>query len=529
MSPPAASTRRWAAPAGRWLRWGALGLAALMIVADLAPGRVDDRALWLSGAGLAVLALAAALRSSRRGWLTFEAVVALAVVGLTGATTSPYVLYLAVVLWLSVLAWGADAVVLAAATCLVVVGFETLTDGAPRPAEAAALLVPVAGAVAAGLALRRRRSAAAPAPSALGEVGELGHLNALLTSLHSLVVASDAPLSVEDVVAVVRPSLEELFDPDAIVLLLAGPERRWWRSVDAPGLTPVGEIAWADLPAEVLAAGPQTGPVVVPGLGEGGGLTPAARSGLYLWLFGRGEPAALLAVERDRPGGVPDAHQETLGRMATPLALALDNAVWLHRLRTLGADEERRRLGARLHDRFAQDLAYLGMELERAATRHPDDPELGRLRDEVRGVLADLRGVLRDLRARCSEDHGLADALADHLEQAGERERLQIAEPFPRLPVPVEDHLLRAVQDLRALAARRAAAPPDVRLLADDGRVRVVVGVADAVDEARADRETAGLLAGVRDRADAIGAAMDVRVRADDRTEVALTLHHRTG
>ena len=79
----------------------------------------------------------------------------------------------------------------------------------------------------------------------------------------------------------------------------------------------------------------------------------------------RGTLVGVLAVEH------PDAHHfsarnaELLVGFAEPAALAIDNARWFARLRTVGADEERTRIARDLHDRIGQSLAYLAFELDR--------------------------------------------------------------------------------------------------------------------------------------------------------------------
>lgn len=532
---PASADPRWAGPVGAWLRWGALAFSGVLIAAGERP--VDATWLLLAGGLLVALAMATTLTGAHQGrhagpWLVLESALTVLAVLLSGGWASPWGLYLAVPVLGAVLAAGAPGVVLPVAAVAVVAGTESLRGVVATPGQSLQLVLPLLVTTAVGLA--GRRTVAAPAPGdqrhGLGGVQQLGHVNALLSSLHGVVRSSPAPLTVEDVLGAVQGELEELFEPDAIVLLLSGSQGRWWRSVDVVGATSVGEVAWADLPAELHDAGMRDEPLVVSHLGRGSGLTPEARFGIYQWLFSQGRPAALLALEREEPRDVPDAHLETLARMATPLALALDNAVWFRRLRTLGAEDERQRLGAQLHDRFAQSLAYLGLELDRAATRHADDAELRLVRDEVRRTLLELRATLRDLRLRCGEDRGLAAVLAEHLPGVQDRTGLQIdlhvSEGFPRLALPVEDHLLRVVQELLAFAqAQVDATRVVVRLLAEDGRLRVVVrDDGGGVEEAALDRESAGLLSGVRDRADAIQALVDVRPRPGEGTEIAVTL-----
>jgi signal transduction histidine kinase len=75
---------------------------------------------------------------------------------------------------------------------------------------------------------------------------------------------------------------------------------------------------------------------------------------------------------------------------------------------------ERQRIGEQLHDRFAQALAFAGLELDRLTARYPDDADLAALRDEVRATLGELRERLRELRLRCTESRGLDAVLAEH-------------------------------------------------------------------------------------------------------------------
>jgi signal transduction histidine kinase len=523
----------------RWLRWGALAFALLLVWAGQRP--VGDEWLWAAG-GLLVLVAAAAMLLERDrdvatpGWLVVETALAtLAVVG-SGGWDSPFGLYLAMPVLAATLRLGAAALLLPIAAVAVVALVGQARGEVLDPLEVLPLVLPLALTATLGLVGRLSLPSRAPqgGASGLGEMEELGYVNALLANLHRLVRSSPAPLTVEDVLGAVHSQVEEMFDPDAVVLLLEDADGRWWRSVDVPGTTPVGEVAYADLPADLLHAGEVVDPVLIPQLGQGGGLTAAARSGVYQWLFSRGRRAALLAIERNEPGEVPQAHLESLSRLAAPLALALDNAVWFSRLQTLGAEYERQRLGAQLHDRFAQSLAYVGLELDRAVSRHEDDPELVAVRDDVRETLSELRATLRDLRLRCTEDHGLAETLTGYLRRLGERfefaVHLDVSDEFPRLALPVENHLLRAVQELIELLRSRAGATEVVvRLLADDERLRVVVRAdGRGLDESQLDRDHAGVLAGVRERADAIGARLDLRSRPGEGAEVAMTVRRGT-
>src|SRR5690606_38119603 len=97
----------------------------------------------------------------------------------------------------------------------------------------------------------------------------------------------------------------------------------------------------------------------------GGGLSDRAGSGLYTVLAARGAIIGLLAIEHSDFDHFTTRDQELVEGFVAPAALALDNARWFARLRTVGADEERTRIARDLHDRIGQSLAYLAFELDR--------------------------------------------------------------------------------------------------------------------------------------------------------------------
>ena len=131
--------------------------------------------------------------------------------------------------------------------------------------------------------------------------------------------------------------------------------------------------------------------VTEPNLLEAGGpgLSPSAGSGIYSALRARGSLIGLISVERTNDDAFAARDLELLNRFVEPAALAVDNARWFNRLRTVGADEERTRIARDLHDRIGQSLAYLAFELDRivrAADKGENVREpLDNLRHDVRG------------------------------------------------------------------------------------------------------------------------------------------------
>ena len=124
------------------------------------------------------------------------------------------------------------------------------------------------------------------------------------------------------------------------------------------------------LPAAARSAPPSSTGAVMragPGADGGPGLAPARGQRP---LLPRCAPAArsigLIAVESTTPDRFGAKDVELLNGLVEPLGVAIDNARWFGRLRTIGADEERSRIARDLHDRIGQSLAYLAFELDRA-------------------------------------------------------------------------------------------------------------------------------------------------------------------
>jgi nitrate/nitrite-specific signal transduction histidine kinase len=374
------------------------------------------------------------------------------------------------------------------------------------------------------------RAGAAPvdAREVIDPIQQLGEVHDLAASVHERIRASHAPLSVGAVVEAARTELGEALDAEAVSVLLTEDDGRRWRTVAAEGTARPREVELGSLPPELREVPPADVPVVRRSGGEGL-LLSGASHGAYVWLWSRGQVTGMLVLER-RSRPFSDEDRDVLARATGSLGLALSTALVFERLGGLGAGVERQRIGEQLHDRFAQALAFVGLELDRLSARYPDDPDVAALRDEVRSTLGDLRERLRELRLRCTESRGLDDVLAEHVahveRRTGLRARLWVADGFQRPPPLVEDQLLRMAVDLLDLS-RRAEGVTSVQLLltSEPGRARLVVrDDGDGRDEVDLPAAASRLLDLVRERAVAIDALVDVLPRPGEGTEVAVTV-----
>ena len=87
---------------------------------------------------------------------------------------------------------------------------------------------------------------------------------------------------------------------------------------------------------------------------QSGGISAAARSGLYVALRARGVLVGLVAVEFNASGGFREHQSEVVHGLSEPFGIAIDNARMFRGIRTLAADEERSRIARDLHDLVIQ-------------------------------------------------------------------------------------------------------------------------------------------------------------------------------
>src|SRR5205085_11604625 len=205
----------------------------------------------------------------------------------------------------------------------------------------------------------------------------------------------------------------------AAILLGNGTGTPWTVGI-VEGMRLEPEVPDADVPPALHLAARSPLPHAVPTLGgtNGPGLSPMAGSGVYATLRARGEIVGLLALEHPEVGHLGYPQARLIEGLMEPAALAIDNARWFARLRTVGAAEERTRIARELHDRIGQSLAYVAFELDRILKRSEGQlvhDDLERLRADVRSVVGEVRETLYDMRTDVTESRGLVDALEGYL------------------------------------------------------------------------------------------------------------------
>jgi signal transduction histidine kinase len=392
----------------------------------------------------------------------------------------------------------------------------------------------------AGYARRLFVDAAANHASYQDRVSQLTEANALLAQLTQVARTLPSSLDLGDTVNAAMGHLRQLFAFDGAAILVLDAATGTWRAESVTGLPEPAPMTTSQLPPPLLqlalrnGSGAPAGGPATPELDAADGrrgLWAETRHGLYAPLVARDHLVALVVLERAAGVGFERRDADVLTGLAEPLALAIDNGLWFDRLRSLGAEGERDRLARDLHDRFAQGLAYVNLELDRLS-RHPDPgPQLVELRQQVGGLLGDVRETLRQLRSRVTPTSSLADLLTAELPRFAERTGITArfnAGPAatPRLPVAVEQELWRISQEALGNVERHAKATAlDVTWTCDGRHGRLVVaddgGGFDSGGLITAARSTSGMTA-MRDRANAIGARLLVDSQPGDGTWISV-------
>jgi signal transduction histidine kinase len=376
-------------------------------------------------------------------------------------------------------------------------------------------------ALVAGFARRISGEADRQQTLALDRLGRLADANALLFSLHRVAQSLPASLDLDECLDSTMGRLRDLFEFTAAAVLLLDDADRGWVVARREGTRLPARLGVDKLPPGLANAVAQRGAVSEPNLllAGGPGLAPHMYSGIYTVLLARGAVIGLVSLEHPEASHFTDRDVELLQGFAEPAALALDNARWFGRLRTVGAEEERTRIARDLHDRIGQSLAYLAFELDRIVKSDGRGdtvgPSLEQLRSDIRDIIREVRDTLYDLRTDVSEDHDLLSVLNLYLQRVRERSSLDVvlrSEETGRLPLAQEREMFRIAQEALANIEKHAAATQvtinwqcaghaAVLDIADNGK-GFPIGQAGRLD-------SYGII-GMRERAASIGATLHV-------------------
>jgi PAS domain S-box-containing protein len=199
----------------------------------------------------------------------------------------------------------------------------------------------------------------------------------------------------------------------------------------------------------------------------------------------------------------------------------------------LASSQERAHLARELHDSVTQALFSMTLITRSTELLVDRDPaaakeRLGGLRDLQREALAEMRALIFELRPGNLENDGLLQALRTHAAALQGRIGLPIvvtSDVTDRLPLEIEEVLYRIAQEALHNVVKHAGAR-QVELTVQRRGGAVVLRVRDdgkGFDQAAVPDGHLGL-AGMRARADKIGAAFAVESRPGEGTTIEVTV-----
>ena len=213
--------------------------------------------------------------------------------------------------------------------------------------------------------------------------------------------------------------------------------------------------------------------------------------------------------------------------VADDFAVRLDTAVLFDDVRTLATAEERNRIAREMHDGVAQEIVGLGYivdEIESISDHNQTRELASTLRTEITRLVSEIRFSIFDLRHEIT-DGRLAASLADYAREVshatGLRVHLSLAESGPALPPRTATEVLRVAQEAIGNVRKHARASNLWVTLDSDGSTLSLSIEDDGVGNA-GPREHHWGLQTMRERAEAVGARLDVSPRSDGGTVVVL-------
>lgn len=458
-------------------------------------------------------------------------------VGVSGGPTSPFIFCVAAGVAVASFGWGYVTGAAALAT-----GWMAMLCGhALHPVDdllfdrAVGLLIGSMALIALGAAFirghlidtedRRRRLA--------GQVDALTETNDLLTMLNAVARTLPTSLNQREAIDAARLQIVETFGSTVVCLLELDEAHDEWVPKVAEGCAVRPTSSIDELPVHLRQAMDSREPWLVPDLTAGTlpGISPAAGSGLYTKLESRGRVIGVLGIEHTTPGRYGERERRLLLGMADVVALTLDNARWFGRLRSLGAEGERARIARDLHDRLGQWLTYISFELERfISTAGGGHVQLTQLHADVQTALDELRDTLRQLRSGVTEGRPLSmvgkELVDGFAGRTGLHVSFNVTRPDERMPIPIENELLRILQEaLNNIDKHAEATEVSVTWAIDSGAATLVIkDNGRGFDPTKGLRDNAYGLVGMRERVDVIGGRVSIESAPGHGTTVAVSV-----
>ncbi|HEX8004378.1 MAG TPA: GAF domain-containing sensor histidine kinase [Mycobacteriales bacterium] len=187
---------------------------------------------------------------------------------------------------------------------------------------------------------------------------------------------------------------------------------------------------------------------------------------LVVPVLAQDECNGVVVLESAAPHAFPDAEAQAVGRLVLAAAPRLESSLLFDEIRRIATVEERQRVAREIHDGIAQELVYVGYELDALgsdldAKRPTSRDSVRRVREHVTRIISELRLSIFTLRT-APEPGGLGAALGEYVRSvasaAGIAVHLSLSEDATRLPADAEAELLRIAQEAVSNARKHAGA-----------------------------------------------------------------------
>ncbi len=232
-----------------------------------------------------------------------------------------------------------------------------------------------------------------------------------------------------------------------------------------------------------------------------------------------------------QPRELSDDDVELAMAFSDQAALAIENARLIDQAEEAAVAAERSRLARELHDAVTQTLFSASLIAEVLPRLWESNPEEGRrrlaeLRRLTRGALAEMRTLLLELRPTALVEAEIGELLRQLADAATSTAGMPVelsVEGDCRLPPDVQIAIYRVAQEALNNVARHAhAARAQLELVCRGAEISLSI----ADDGSGFDRQAVGSeslgLGIMRERAEAIGAVLDIQSRPNEGTRVTL-------
>ena len=266
----------------------------------------------------------------------------------------------------------------------------------------------------------------------------------------------------------------------------------------------------------------------------GGGGVRSGSTLLVLPIVVGDSRVGVVALEWRSPDAYTPEQLPSLVEVVDRHALPLETAALFDELRIAAANEERSRLAREMHDGIAQDLAFLGYQLDALTavlrrTGAEEGVEQARaLRTQMTSLISDLRLSISDLRSSVGPGRGLGAALSEYARSAGTssgiRVHLSLKEGSTRLPADAEVGLLRIAHEAVGRARRRPGTANLFVTLEVDPPTATLVIEDDAPDPEQPVMSETSADRAMRERAEKLGARFTAEHRVPTGTRISVML-----